>query len=123
MTEPKQIADFKEAILASEEIRALVYKTGNGEAKWAAFQRGENLEELYDLISDSKHEGEPVSALSGAAPDDDTFAINISRLGPLYFVKACEFDTLEYFGSHDEAEAYAYDYFSGYIESLKEKEL
>jgi len=126
MSTPKDISEFKDAILASGEIHALVQKELEKEAdgKWAAFQRGESLEDLHDLISDNGTcYGEIVGELEGAAPDNDTFAIDIWRIGPLFFVTANEFDTLKYFGSLKEAEDFAAEYFCGYIEALAEREL
>lgn len=125
MINPKDILEFKDAILASEEIQALVQKELGKDAggKWAAFQRGVSLEDLYELISDNGTcYGEIVGELEGAAPDNDTFAIDIWRVGPLFFVTANEFDTLKYFGSLKEAEDYAAEYFCGYIEALAERE-
>lgn len=125
MSAPKDIAEFKDAILASEEIHALVQKELGKDAdeKWAAFQRGESLDDLYELISDSETcYGEVAGEFEGAAPDNDTFAIQTWRLGPLYFVTANEFAPLKYFGSVKEAEDYAWEDFSGYIDALNERE-
>jgi hypothetical protein len=125
MPKPKDISEFKEAILASEEIHALVKKELGQEAdeKWAAFQRGENLDDLYELISDNGTcAGEVVGELEGAAPDNDTFPITIWGIGPLFFVTANEFDVLKYFGSLKDAEDYAGDYFSSFIEELNARE-
>jgi hypothetical protein len=125
MMNPKDISEFKDAILASEEIHALVQKELGKDAdqKWAAFQRGESLDDLYELISDSETcYGEVVGEFDGAAPENDTFAIQTWRLGPLYFVTANEFAPLKYFGSSKEAEDYAWEDFSGYIDALNERE-
>jgi hypothetical protein len=125
MNSPKDISEFKDAILASEEIRALVQDELGKEAdeKWAAFQRGENLDDLYDLISDNGTcFGEEVGGFEGAAPDNDTFPITIWMVGPLFFVTANEFDDLKYFGSLKDAEDYAGDYFSSFIGELNARE-
>jgi len=125
MNGPKDISEFKDAILASEEIRALVKKELGeyADEKWAAFQRGENLDDLYDLISDNGTcYGEEVGGFEGAAPDNDTFPITIWRIGPLFFVTANEFDDLKYFGSLKDADDYAGDYFCSYVEELNERE-
>jgi hypothetical protein len=126
MTSPRDISEFKEAILASEEIHALVKEELGKEAdeKWAAFQRREDLDDLYELIGDNGNcFGEEVGGFDGAAPDNDVFSITIWRVGPLFFVKANEFDDLKYFGSLKDAEDYAGDYFSGFVEELNEREL
>jgi hypothetical protein len=124
MSRPQDISEFKDSILASEDIHALVKEELGKEAdeKWAAFQRGENLDDLYDLISDNGTcFGEEVGGFEGAAPDNDTFPISIWRVGPLFFVTANEFDDLKYFGSLKDADDYAGDYFSSFIEELNER--
>lgn len=121
---PKDISEFKKAILASAEIRALVKtECGNqSDEKWADLQRGLDLGWLYSLIHDNMHRRcNLVSTIKGAAPDDDTFDIDIFRLGPLFSVTAIEFDSLEYFGSLTEAEGYAEYYFSSFIEQFSER--
>jgi hypothetical protein len=125
MNKPKEISEFKEAILASEEIHDLVKKELGKQAdeKWAAFQRGENLDDLYELIIDNGTcFGEEVGGFEGAAPDNDVFPITIWRIGPLFFVTANEFDPLKYFESLKEAEDYAGDYFSSFIEELNSRD-
>jgi hypothetical protein len=44
------------------------------------------------------------------------------RSQPHAFVTANEFDDLKYFGSLEEAESYAWEEFSGYIDALNERE-
>jgi len=125
MSSPQDISEFKDSILASEEIRALVKEELGKEAdeKWAAFHRGENLGDLYDLISNhGTCFGEEVGGFEGAAPDNDVFPITIWRVGPLFFVTAPEFDDLKYFGSLKDADDYAGDYFCSYVEELNERE-
>lgn len=125
MTEPQELFAFTPQLLASEEIRAYAIKE-LGEAfqdKWAAFELGKNLDDLYDLVSEAKWSEicEDAGGFEGAAPDNDTFSINISRIGPVFFVSACEFEDIEYFGSAAEAEEYAQDFFSSWVEELAER--
>jgi len=125
MNIPKAISEFKDAILASEEIHDLVKRELGKQAdeKWAAFQRGKDLDDLYDLISDNGTcFGEEVGGFEGAAPDNDTFPITIWRVGPLFFVTAPEFDDLKYFGGLKEADDYAGYYFSSFIDELNARE-
>ena len=127
MTKPKDISEFKDSILASEEILALVKKELGKDAdeKWAAFQRGETLDDLYDLLGDNKGEpgiGEMVDSIDGAAPDNDTFQIEIWRLGPAYWIRANEFDDIGYFRTQEEAYDYASMEFSGFIDELNERQ-
>ena len=122
MTEPRDINEFKDAILASKEIHDLFLKEGGPDAnsKWARFLNGENIEDLYDFIGENKwgYPGNPVSSFDGAAPDNDIFSIDIQKIGPLFFVTANEFDEMAYFGSQKEAEDYAVDYFAPYFDEL-----
>lgn len=125
MTEPQELSAFTPQILASEEIRAHARKE-LGKAfqnKWAAFERGESLDDLYDLVSEAKWSKicEDAGGFEGAAPDNDTFSINISRIGPVFFVSACEFEDIKYFGSAAEADEYARDFFSSWVEELAER--
>jgi hypothetical protein len=125
MTEPKELSAFTPQLLASEEIRAYAKKEW-GEAfqdKWAAFERGESLDDLYELVSEAKWSEicEDAGGFEGAAPDNDTFSINISRIGSVFFVSACEFEDIEYFGSAAEADEYARDFFSSWVEELAER--
>ncbi len=125
MITPKDISEFKDTIFASEEIHALVQKKFGKAAdkKWTAFQRGELLEDLNDLIIDNRTcYGDVVGELEGAAPDNDRFVIEIWRIGPLFYITANEFDPLKYFGSLKEAEDYAGYYFASYIDELKKRE-
>ncbi len=66
--------------------------------------------------------GDPVEQLEGAAPDEDTFSINIYQTGPLFWIKANEFDAICYFGSKDDAVEYAAMEFEGFISELAERE-
>jgi hypothetical protein len=125
MSDPRDISEFKDAILASEEIHALVKEELGNESdeKWAAFQRRENLDALYDLISDNGTcFGEEVGGFEGAAPDNDTFPITIWRVGPLFFVTAPEFDDIGYFRTQEEAYDYASMEFSSFIDELNERQ-
>lgn len=124
MKSPRDISDFKDAILASKEIHDLVKKEFEEESdeKWAAFQRGEDLDELYMTISDNGTHGcESVGGFKGVAPYNDTFSIDIWRIGPLFFVTALEFDDLAYFESLEEAEKCALSEFFSFIDALNER--
>ena len=127
MNQPKDISEFKDAILASKEVHALVKKELGKEAdeKWTAFQRGENLDDLYDLLGDNRGEpgiGEMVDAIDGAAPDNDIFQIEIWRLVTAYWIRANEFDDIGYFPTQEEAYDYASMEFSSFIDELNERE-
>lgn len=65
--------------------------------------------------------GDPVDQLQGAAPDNDTFYINICKTGPLYWIQAVEFDDECYFDSEKDAIEYAEDNFGSFITALAER--
>jgi hypothetical protein len=127
MTRPRDLSAFTDNLLASEEIRSLASSEW-GEAvgeKWAAFERGEQLGDLHDLVLGAKDDAvyDDVGSFEGAGPDDDTFDIEIKRIGPVFFVTANEFDDLQFFGSEAEAEEYAQDFYAPYVEALAEREV
>ena len=74
MSSPIELSNFQKEILASEEVRKLVWKElGEKKApkKWETFQKGEELDDLYTLLEDNKWStgiGEMVDAIDGAAP-------------------------------------------------------
>jgi hypothetical protein len=126
MTEPKDISVFKDQLLASEEISSLALSEWGMEAneKWAAFERGEALDNLYMLLLDAKCGPfcENLGGPAAAAPDNDVFYIQVARIGPVFFITACEFDDIGYFASKAEADEYARDYFSSWIRALEERQ-
>ena len=70
--------------------------------KW--FNAGQ-IDDLLDLIEDNKFEisGSPEHTIDGAAPDEDIFKIEIWKVGPVYCIRACEFDDIGYFSSRGDA--------------------
>jgi hypothetical protein len=126
MTKPQDLSAFTDKLLASEEIRSLASDEWGESAneKWAAFERGERLGDLHNLVLGVKDDAlyDYVGSFEGAGPDDDTFDIEIKRIGPVFFVTANEFDDLQFFGSEAEAEEYAQDYFAPYVEALAERD-
>ena len=128
MSEPIELSDFQQEILSSEEVRQLVWKElGEKIApkKWESFQKGEDLDELFALLEDNKWVngiGEMVDAIDGAAPDNDTFQIEIWRLVSAYWIRANEFDDIGYFRTQEEADDYAGDYFCSYVDELNERD-
>jgi hypothetical protein len=125
MTHPQDLSDFTPQLLASEEIRAYAKKEWGQsfQDKWTAFECGESLDGLYELVSEAKMSEicENLGGFEGAAPDNDTFLIQTYRIGPVFFVNASEFDDIEYFGSAAEADEYAQDFFSSWVEELAER--
>lgn len=128
MSSPIDLSEFQQEILDSEEVRQLVWKElGEKKApkKWEAFQKGEELDDLYTLLVDNKWStgiGEMVDAINGAAPDNDTFQIEIWRLVSAYWIRANEFDDIGYFRTQEEAYDYACMEFSSFIDELNERQ-
>ena len=125
MTEPRPAEHFLDLLLNSEGVVAAC-KAALGERSADVIARAtqgdttdflEWFEEwrLNDL-------GDPVEQLEGAAPDDDTFSIDIHQTGPLFWIQANEFDDICYFGSKDNAVEHAEMEFSGFIDALNERE-
>ena len=128
MSSPIDLSEFQQEILDSEEVRQLVWKE-LGETKapknWETFQKGEELDDLYTLLEDNKWStgiGEMVDAIDGAAPDNDTFQIEIWRLVSAYWIRANEFDDIGYFRTQEEAYDYASMEFSSFIDELNERQ-
>jgi len=124
MSAPKDLSQFKDLLLQSEEIHSLVLKhSDKGAEQLESFLRGETLNDLYEIIEEESHEraAEPVSFIEGAAPDNDVFHINIHKLGPVFFITANEFDDIGYFASKREAEDYASMEFDGYIQEYNQR--
>ena len=128
MSSPVELSDFQQDILASEEVHQLVWKEFGEKIapkKWESFQKGEDLEDLFTLLEDNKWStgiGEMVDAIDGAAPDNDTFQIEIWRLVTAYWIRAHEFDDIGYFRTQEEAYDYASIEFSSFIEELQQRE-
>jgi hypothetical protein len=128
MSSPVELSDFQQDILASEEVHQLVWKEFGEKIapkKWASFQKGEDLEDLFTLLEDNKWStgiGEMVDAIDGAAPDNDTFQIEIWRLVTAYWIRANEFDDIGYFRTQEEAYDYASIEFSSFIDELNERQ-
>ena len=128
MSSPIDLSEFQQEILDSEEVCQLVWKElGEKKApkKWKSFQKGEELDDLYTLLEDNKCStgiGEMVDAIDGAAPDNDTFQIEIWRLVSAYWIRANEFDDIGYFRTQEEAYDYASMEFSSFIDELNERQ-
>ena len=76
--------------------------------------------EWFEEWRTDRHE-DIVFQLEGAAPYNDTFWININRSGPLYWIRAVEFDDECYFDSEKEAIEYAEHSFESFITALAER--
>jgi hypothetical protein len=126
MTEPRPAEQFLDLLLKSEETAAAC-KAEFGEKAVDVIGRatkGDTTDFLEWFEEWRRNDlGEPVEQLEGAAPDNDTFWINIYKTGPLYWIKANEFDAICYFDSADDALTHAADEFEGFISELAEREV
>jgi len=123
MSQP--LSSFKDQLLDSEDIQKLIAQEHGMEADAAIgrFRSGDDGD-LWDLIEDNKQEisGSPEETIEAAAPDDDIFEIEIWSAGPVFWIRANEFDDIGYFPTLDEARAYAEMEFEGFISELKERQ-
>jgi hypothetical protein len=115
MTKPKPLDEFMEALLASKEIQDFIKleygKQAN--AKLAEFRSGDTSE-LRDLIEDNKQRigDSPTRSLTASGP---TF-LEIWQLGPLFWVRAKEFDDTGYFESLEAALDYVREQFGSFTD-------
>ena len=106
MLAPKPLRAFKNLLLRSKDIINLVTECYGSDAenrmKW--FNAGQ-IDDLLDLIEDNKFQisGSPEHTIDGAAPDEDIFKIEIWKVGPVYCIRASEFDDIGYFSSRGDA--------------------
>jgi hypothetical protein len=125
MTEPRPAEDFLHLLLKSDEVvsacraefgeRAtdVVGRAGEGDAtdflEWFEEWRLSSTDTIADEID-------------GAAPYNDTFAIQIVKAGPLFWIRANEFDDICYFDSLAGARACVYEEFEGFINELAQRQ-
>ena len=125
MTQPQPLSAFKDQLLQSEDIQKLIAGEYGQETDAAIgrFRSGDDGD-LWDLIEENKQEisGSPEEVIEAAAPDDDIFEIEIWSTGPVFWIRANEFDDIGYFGSRDEARRYAEMEFEDPISELRERE-
>jgi hypothetical protein len=125
VTEPRSAEEFLDLLLKSEEV---VSACRDGLSEKAAdvigrAEKGDSLDFLEWFEEWRLNDwGKPVEQLEGAAPDNDTFWINVYQTGPLFWIKANEFDSICYFGSKDDAVEYAAMEFEGFLSELAERE-
>jgi len=121
MTQPQTLSTFKDQLLQSEDIQKLIAKEYGTEAEAAIgrFRAGDDSD-LWDLIEENKQEisASPEEVIEAAAPDDDIFEIEVWSTGPVFWIRANEFDDIGYFGSLADARAYAEMEFEGPISEL-----
>jgi hypothetical protein len=124
MTEPRPADEFLEMLLKSKEVVAACRADlgSDAEVTLAEASKG-NAADFLDWFSNWRTEGteELVHQIEGAAPYNDTFSININRSGPLYWIRAVEFDDECYFATEEDAVQFAESNFESFITALAER--
>ncbi len=99
-----------EALLASPEIQEFIIERfgKDSSAKLAQIQSGDT-DELHDLLIDHKQEiaGHPEETHQAS----DGFDVELWKLGPVFWIRANEFDDMGYFDSLAAARDYAEEQF------------
>jgi len=125
MTTPRPLQEFKDLLLKSKAIKNLVaeHYGPTAKARMKQFQEG-NIDDLLDLIEENKQElsGSPEETIEGAAPDNDVFEIELWAAGPVFWIRANEFDDIGYFSSLKDARTHAQREFEDFISELAERE-
>ena len=124
MNEPRPADEFLETLLKSKDV-IVACRDGLSEKAADVLERAEKGDALdfLEWFEEWRQNdlGDPVDQLEGAAPDNDTFWINVCKTGPLYWIQANEFDAICYFDSKDDAVEYAEMEFEGFISELAER--
>ena len=81
---------------------------------------GEKLNEAWDIIHEAvKNEAECIDSISGmvlgSTDDNDAFPIQIMNYGPVYYVRAPEFDDSDFFLTEEAAWEHAQNDFEPFI--------
>jgi hypothetical protein len=110
-TTPKPLKDFEALLRSDPEITQLL--------------KEEDVTDLSEFIESGalaaclNDYGSLASSID-AWGADDAFQIEIYRFGPIYWIRALEFDDIGYFGSQRDAERHAAFEYSGLIEAYEE---
>lgn len=124
MTTPQPLQHYKELLLHSDFVKELIQSEYEEDAQDAIdrFNAGVD-DELWDLLEDHKYDRwSPEATIEAAGPDNDIFEIEIFALGPVFFIRANEFDEIGYFDSVSDAISYAEREYEELINALHERE-
>lgn len=124
MTHPRPAEEFLGLLLKSEEVlSACNAENGKKSAHLIAQAAKGDSTDFLEWFEGWRMEGheELVFAIEGAAYHNETFWININRSGPLYWIRAVEFDDTCYFDSETDAIEYANVEFDSFITALAER--
>ena len=85
-----------------------------------SFMEGPDEWDVAAKFEDSKGSGRCASTIDAMGSSDGAFEIEICEVGPLYFIRAAEFDDSDWFTSLKDAVAYAEEEYSEYIAQYEE---
>jgi hypothetical protein len=161
MSEPRQIKEFKDFILQSDETKVLLenhfhdksldtfgrikeiankhksynknllidisklideWKKENPESIMESFRNGDDEDNIYSIIQDRLDFGPSEEEEIPACGSDGEFNINICKAGPLYLIRANDFDDILWFSSLEEAVSHAKEYYSDFIDDKNEND-
>jgi hypothetical protein len=124
MTKPRSADEFLDLLLSVGEVVSAC-KEELGERAVDVMSRAKEGDSTDFLdwfeewrMSNTENVAEEVE---GAAPYDDTFAIEIIKAGPVLWIRANEFDDICYFDSLSDARLCVYEEFEGFINELAER--
>ena len=124
MNTARPAEQFLDLLLKSEEVvTACTAALGERSADVIGRAKKGDTTDFLEWFEEWRTDGHEdlVFQLEGAAPYNDTFWININRSGPLYWIRAVEFDDECYFDSKKEAIEYAEHNFESFITALAER--
>lgn len=125
MAEPRSAEEFVGLLLKSKEVVAACKGELCGKAAdvIGRAKKGDTTDFL-DWFEDWRMSNTDTIAeeIDGAAPDNDTFAIEIVEAGPLFWIRANEFDDICYFKSLEDARSCLHETFEGFINELAERQ-
>jgi hypothetical protein len=108
MTQPQPLSTFKDLLLQSGDIQKLIAGEYGPESDAAIgrFRSGDDSD-LWDLIENYKYEtfGKLVKRIR--ARGSEPFNVEIWSLGPVFWIRANEFDDIGYFASRQDVIACA----------------
>jgi hypothetical protein len=84
-----------------------------GEDKWDVLG-------ILQLIKDENFDAKWCDWIKARGADGEEFEIEIMKVGPLYFIRANEFDEFAWFGSQKDAVDFANEEFASFIKDLED---
>jgi hypothetical protein len=121
---PRSADEFLDLLLSSEEVVSAC-KEEMGEKAVDVMSRAKEGDstDFLDWFEEWRMSNTDTVAeeVEGAAPYNDTFAIEIIKADPIFWIRANEFDDICYFDSLEDARSCVYEEFEGFINELAER--